>query len=581
MVFAPSTIFSRNDERESSVTPDRVESLSMRRSVARIACVALCVGAGLLAGAALAAQPGDKSVPGASAQNVAGHVPEQNTQAQQAPVTPSQSAPAARWWSPGEGTPLPPLISYPNADGQVGILNTAGAVETKGHPFFEPIGENGRACVSCHQPANAMSLSARMIQQRWRETQGKDPIFAPIDGMNCPDLPPGDPQSHSLLLERGLFRIFLPWPPKAADGTAIDPQFTIEVVRDPTGCNLHPRYGLKSDNPMVSVYRRPRVVANTKYFTHQGFGVFAFIGKNGLPATRDPQTGRPSAMNIFSDARQPTLATQAVEAAITHLQFNGKLDDDRLAKIVGFENQIYTAQVMHNAAGSLIDADTPAGLGVYNLAKGREGLLGNNTSNFVFPLGDSWKQLPASDDAAIGRRNETRESIARGHDVFMFRTFWIKDAMHLNTVGLGNPTKRTCSTCHGMHMMGMDIANGWMDLGTTNLPWAREEPLNPWNERKPQMPLFKITCKSSVPPHPFLGRVFYTQDPGRGLISGKCNDVGAIVMQQFRGLAARAPYFVNGSAGSLREMLDFYDRRFNIGFTERERQDLLNFLSAL
>ena len=110
-----------------------------------------------------------------------------------------------------------------------------------------------------------------------------------------------------------------------------------------------------------------------------------------------------------------------------------------------------------------------------------------------------------------------RESIARGHDVFMFRTFWIRDAMHLNTVGLGNPTKRTCATCHGMHMMGMDVANGWMDIGTTNLPWAREEPLNPWNDRKPQMPLFKITCKAGVPPHPFLGRVIYTQDPGRAL----------------------------------------------------------------
>ena len=89
-----------------------------------------------------------------------------------------------------------------------------------------------------------------------------------------------------------------------------------------------------------------------------------------------------------------------------------------------------------------------------------------------------------------------RESIARGHDVFMFRTFWIRDAMHLNTVGLGNPAKRTCATCHGMHMMGMDVANGWMDIGTTNLPWAREEPLNPWNDRKPQLPLFKITCKT-------------------------------------------------------------------------------------
>jgi cytochrome c peroxidase len=52
-------------------------------------------------------------------------------------------------------------------------------------------------------------------------------------------------------------------------------------------------------------------------------------------------------------------------------------------------------------------------------------------------------------------------------------------------------------------------------------------------------------------------------------------------MQQFRGLAARAPYFVNGSASSLRELVDYYDRRFNIDFTDQEREDLINFLSAL
>jgi cytochrome c peroxidase len=132
-------------------------------------------------------------------------------------------------------------------------------------------------------------------------------------------------------------------------------------------------------------------------------------------------------------------------------------------------------------------------------------------------------------------------------------------------------------------MMGMDIVNGWMDIGTTNLPWAKEEPLNPWNERKAQLPLFKITCKPDIAPHPFLGRVIYThtQDPGRALISGKCNDVGAIVMQQFRGLAARAPYFANGSAASLGEVVDFYDRRFNMGLTDRERDDLVRFLSVL
>jgi cytochrome c peroxidase len=95
------------------------------------------------------------------------------------------------------------------------------------------------------------------------------------------------------------------------------------------------------------------------------------------------------------------------------------------------------------------------------------------------------------------------------------------------------------------------------------------------------MPLFKLTCRSDLPPHPFLGRVIYTQDPGRALITGKCDDIGAIVMQQFRGLAARAPYFSNGSAANLRELVDFYDRRYNIQYSEQEKQDLVNFLGVL
>ena len=52
-------------------------------------------------------------------------------------------------------------------------------------------------------------------------------------------------------------------------------------------------------------------------------------------------------------------------------------------------------------------------------------------------------------------------------------------------------------------------------------------------------------------------------------------------MQQFRGLAARAPYFSNGSAATLRELVDFYDRRYAIGYSEQEKRDLVAFLSAL
>jgi hypothetical protein len=493
----------------------------------------------------------------------------------------AQSGPAASWWAPAQGTPLPAFATYANEHGMVGLFNASGVIETKGHPFFEPIGTNGRACVTCHQPSDGMALSVRSIRDRWTATRGKDPLFAAVDGMNCPGLPADDSRSHSLLLERGLFRIALPWPPQRPDGTRIEPEFTIEVVRDPTGCNTDPVYGLLSANPMISVFRRPRPVANTKYTTHQNFGVGPFVGKNGTPAATDPETGRPTSMNLMSDARLPTLAVQAADAAAKHLQLVTPLTAGQVDRIVAFETQVYAAQVESATAGSLVEPDGPPAFGPRNLAAGDAGVLGNNTTRYVFPMGAKWTALPRSGNDAADTRNAARESIARGHDVFMFRTFWIRDSMHLNTVGLGNPAKRTCATCHGMHMTGMDTANGWMDIGSTNLPWASEVPLNPWTTAKAQMPLFKVTCKSGVAPHPFLGRVIYTQDPGRALISGLCNDVGTIVMQQFRGLSARAPYFSNGSAATLRELVDFYDRRYAIGFSEGEKQDLVNFLSSL
>ena len=52
-------------------------------------------------------------------------------------------------------------------------------------------------------------------------------------------------------------------------------------------------------------------------------------------------------------------------------------------------------------------------------------------------------------------------------------------------------------------------------------------------------------------------------------------------MQQLRGLAARAPYFASGSAKTLREVVDFYDRRFDMKLSDQEKEDLINFLGAL
>lgn len=485
------------------------------------------------------------------------------------------------WWSPGSGDVLPHSANYPNAYGDLSTVNTSGEYATGGHAFFEPIGTNGRACVTCHQPASAMTISTELIQRRWRDTNGDDPLFAAIDGRNCPHLPAGDPAAHSLLLERGLIRVFLPWPPRDSSGNPIEPEFTIEVLRDPTGCNTHPQYGLDSDEPMVSVYRRPRMAANLKYVTAAEFGVTAFSIKDSRPTDRNPETGRLVNSNMMADGREPSLRTQAISAALGHLQTDAAPSDAQLAQIIDFETQIYAAQSRHTGAGALEEPGGPPALGPQALIDGSTGVLGNNTTRYVFPIGDVWKSLARTGDPDEDAQSAFRESVARGHDVFFFRTFWIRDAMHINNIGLGNPIKRTCSTCHGMHMTGMDVANGWVDVGTTNLPWANEVEQNPWTEKVPELPLFKLTCSGAHAPHPFLGRTIFTQDPGRALITGKCNDIGAIVMQQFRGIAARAPYFVNGSAKNLRELIDFYDRRFNIRYSEREKIDLENFLSTL
>jgi len=46
-------------------------------------------------------------------------------------------------------------------------------------------------------------------------------------------------------------------------------------------------------------------------------------------------------------------------------------------------------------------------------------------------------------------------------------------------------------------------------------------------------------------------------------------------------LAARAPYFHNGSAPTLGAVVDFYQQRFNLQLSAQEQADLVAFLGAL
>ena len=126
----------------------------------------------------------------------------------------------------------------------------------------------------------------------------------------------------------------------------IEPEFTLEVVRDPTGCNTHPQYGLNSAHPdgvgvpAAASRGEPASTSRTR-----GSACSRSSARTDCPRAAIRTPGLPSAMNLLADARQPTLKTQAVEAAVTHLQFDGRLDDERLRRIVDFERQLYVAQI--------------------------------------------------------------------------------------------------------------------------------------------------------------------------------------------------------------------------------------------
>ncbi|HEU5195565.1 MAG TPA: hypothetical protein VFW70_12555, partial [Methylomirabilota bacterium] len=88
------------------------------------------------------------------------------------------------------------------------------------------------------------------------------------------------------------------------------------------------------------------------------------------------------------------------------------------------------------------------------------------------------------------------------------------------------------------------------------------------------MPVYTFRNKTT-------GQTKTVTDPGRALITGKWNDVGRFKGPILRGLAGRAPYFHNGSAATLLDVVNFYDSRFSLHLTDAQKSDLVAFLRTL
>lgn len=451
-----------------------------------------------------------------------------------------------------------------NPNGVLGTFQPDGSTVTATNAFFQALGTNGRSCATCHQPPSGMGISLRNIQARFRATRGTDPLFAPVDGANCPNQVPEDATSgsllggllgrgneleraHSLLLTKGLIRIALPVPAGA--------QFTISVVSDPSTCNLDPDYN-SVQNPdgtttqIVSVFRRPLISASLDFKTTTIF-----------PAP-DGNSG-----NIMWDGREPTLFTQAISATLGHAQALAAPTQEQLEQIVAFETRIFSAQLESDAAG-LLDETGVTGGPIF--------LAGQAPGQLLAAPFDEFTAFAT----ATGPLGAARQSVARGQQLFNGRTFTIAAVAGFNDFFGPDapPQPGTCATCHNIGHAGSDaLPNAQRDIGIGGRATFTSAP-----PPAADLPVFAI---EGCPAGSFLGdpsaTSVLTNDPGRALITGLCRDVGASTVPTLRALAAHEPYFRDGSAQSLADVVEFYEGRFAIGLTAEEQADLVNFLQVL
>jgi cytochrome c peroxidase len=456
---------------------------------------------------------------------------------------------------------IPQLELDADPTGVIATYQPNGTTRTATSPFFQNLGTNGRTCFTCHEPQDAWGLSAQHVQDRFEENP-TDPLFRLVDGATCPSDNVSSVEAmrkaYTLVLSKGLIRIGLPMQSSM--------QFQILSVDDPYGCNTNPTTGLTgAQSGTASFYRRPLPTANLGFLS-----------------------------TIMWDGREASLFTQAVDATLTHAQGATPPTAAQQQQIVSFEGcttaftpapctntpagtGLFTAQILDRNADYLA-ADGASG-GPVTLAQQLSGFfvcendplgLSPCTLSFtpvIFTAYDAWSKLIGG-----GPVTEARRAIARGEQVFNSIPIDITGVAGINDVLGETHVPGFCGTCHDTPNAGNHSVKAPLNIGITDAGALAPPVLDISG-----LPVFTVMCTAG----PLAGQTFQVTDIGRAMISGNCADIGKTKGPILRGLAARAPYFHNGSAATLLDAVNFYDQRFGIGFTEQQKTDLVAFLNSL
>jgi hypothetical protein len=435
---------------------------------------------------------------------------------------------------------LPNNLPLRNGTGYASTVSTAGYVDLS-NEFFQNLGTNGRRCVSCHLPTAGWTIVPSQVQAVFAATNGGaiadglglGAIFRTNDGANSPladvSTLAARRSAYSMLLNKGLIRVGIAVPATA--------EFDLVAVDDP--------YGYAS-SAELSLFRRPLPSTNLKFLS-----AVMWDGRETF-----------AAQSIHFD-----LLDQSNGATLGHAQGATPLTATQRESIVAFELGLHTAQIVDDSAGYLHAGGALGGaaevvrqvtyIGINDLFG--DSVTGAPFNPVVFNIYDAWTNIRGGGAAA-------RQAVARGQALFNSKPISIAGVSGINDEAIfGNPSVvvGTCTTCHDTPNGGNHSVVAPLNIGLVDAA-----------HRTADMPLYTLRNKTT-------GELKQVTDPGRALISGRWAHIGRFKGPILRDLAARAPYFHNGSAASLSEAVDFYDTRFAIGFTAAEKQDLVAFLATL
>jgi cytochrome c peroxidase len=457
-----------------------------------------------------------------------------------------------------------------NSDATGGLLSASTNQFNTGttNGFFANVGTNGRTCGTCHVQANAWTFTPQYA----RSLSSTDPLFAPVDGSDCPPTSPSqgpDSAASSMVLNYGLIRLAFP--------LSSSSNFQLVSATNPKNCAIAP--GSAAMGGKLPIFRRPPPATNLIFNT-----TIMWDGRETLQTITTTQNEQNTGPFLFD------LDDQDNNATIGHAQGPSIAGTQTLADMVAFETNLYTGQIYSVQGGNSAHLDdNGAQGGPAYLAQtvapafyaGINNSLAAGFNSTIFTLYSAWE--PTSSQYAY--LSPLQQSIGRGEALFNNTTFVIHDVPGLNSspsdplYNPGDPLAGQditggCGVCHNSPNVGNHSSPLAINIGVT-----MAQPLNNNGSVNTtldigNLPVYTLQNSST-------GATVAVTDPGKAIQSGKWTDLGKTKGPILRGLAGRAPYFHNGSAKDLTTVMNFYNQRFAIGLTSQQIADFVAFLRAL